>query len=285
MWVEPRSSCRCTGCRRVAGGVQGSELRSSLARPWTPPATRRPSANIAARRDVSCSRTRRRGSGNRDRRLCNGASSEVFLVRNLEVPRRALPLQLPRPLCHRRLISPSPSPANSRQDGISTHANVKRATIAASSPWPDSVSPQAIDGGGAIAHNPQGFMAHLLLVDDDNDIVEALGDLLREEGHEVHSAATGEEGLIVLRGSPLPDVLVLDVDMPVLGGPGMAHKMLLHDAGEENVPIILMSARGDLPQVARQMGTSYVLRKPTTINTFLDLLNRALRERQAPTSA
>ncbi|HZL19025.1 MAG TPA: response regulator [Polyangia bacterium] len=128
-------------------------------------------------------------------------------------------------------------------------------------------------------------MAHLLLVDDDNDIVEALGDLLREEGHEVHSAATGEEGLIVLRGSPLPDVLVLDVDMPVLGGPGMAHKMLLHDAGEENVPIILMSARGDLPQVARQMGTSYVLRKPTTINTFLDLLNRALRERQAPTSA
>jgi DNA-binding NtrC family response regulator len=128
-------------------------------------------------------------------------------------------------------------------------------------------------------------MAHLLLVDDDNDIVEALGELLREEGHEVHSASTGEEGLKVLRGSPLPDALVLDVDMPVLGGPGMAHKMLLHDAGEENVPIILMSARGDLPQVARQMGTSYVLRKPTTIDTFLDLLNRALRERRAPTSA
>jgi len=40
-------------------------------------------------------------------------------------------------------------------------------------------------------------MAHLLLVDDDNDIVEALGDLLREEGDEVHSASTGEEGLMV----------------------------------------------------------------------------------------
>ena len=86
-------------------------------------------------------------------------------------------------------------------------------------------------------------MAHLLLVDDDNDIVEAFGDLLGGEGHEVHSASTGEEGLVVLRASPLPDVLILDVDMPVLGGPGMAHKMLLHDAGEEHVPIILMSAR------------------------------------------
>jgi DNA-binding NtrC family response regulator len=128
-------------------------------------------------------------------------------------------------------------------------------------------------------------MAHLLLVDDDNDIVEALGELLREEGHEVQSASTGEEGLVVLRGSHLPDALVLDVDMPVLGGPGMAHKMLLHDAGEEMVPIILMSARDGLPQVARQMGTPYVLRKPTTIDAFLDLLNRALHERRAPTSA
>ena len=128
-------------------------------------------------------------------------------------------------------------------------------------------------------------MAHLLLVDDDNDIVEALGELLRAEGHEVHSASTGEQGLVVLRASPLPDALVLDVDMPVLGGPGMAHKMLLHDAGEENLPIILMSAREDLNQIARDMGTSYVVKKPTTIDTFLTVLDRALNERQAPLSA
>jgi CheY-like chemotaxis protein len=129
------------------------------------------------------------------------------------------------------------------------------------------------------------YMAHLLLVDDDNDIVEALGDLLRGEGHEIHSASTGEEGLVVLRASPLPDALVLDVDMPVLGGPGMAHRMLLHDAGEEHVPIILMSAREDLTQIARDMGTSYVVRKPTSINNFLTVLGRALHERKAPLSA
>jgi FixJ family two-component response regulator len=78
---------------------------------------------------------------------------------------------------------------------------------------------------------------------------------------------------------------VLDVDMPVLGGPGMAHQMLLHDAGEESIPIILMSGRADLPRIARQMGTPYFLAKPPTLDAFLTLLARTLRERRAPSAA
>jgi DNA-binding NtrC family response regulator len=126
-------------------------------------------------------------------------------------------------------------------------------------------------------------MAHLLLVDDDSDVVEAYAELLRSEGHVVHTAGTGEEGLQALRAASLPDVL--DVDMPVLGGPGMAHKMLLHDAGEEDIPILLMSGRDDLPQIAERMGTPYYLKKPADLEQFLDLLARALREREAPSTA
>jgi CheY-like chemotaxis protein len=128
-------------------------------------------------------------------------------------------------------------------------------------------------------------MAHLLLVDDNNDLIEGLGELLRINGHVVHTASTGEEGLTVLRAASLPDALVLDVDMPVLGGPEMAHKMLLHDAGEQNIPIVLMSGRDDLPEIAKRMGTPYFLSKTGDIEVFLDLLNRALRERKPPTSA
>jgi two-component system NtrC family response regulator/two-component system nitrogen regulation response regulator GlnG len=50
-------------------------------------------------------------------------------------------------------------------------------------------------------------MAHLLLVDDDDDIVELFSRFLRSEGHEVRSASTGEEGLQALRAAPLPDLL------------------------------------------------------------------------------
>jgi DNA-binding NtrC family response regulator len=128
-------------------------------------------------------------------------------------------------------------------------------------------------------------MANLLVVDDDNDLVDALGEMLRARGHVVHTAGTGEEGLLVLRSASLPDALILDVDMPILGGPGMAREMLVHDAGEEKIPIILVSGNSDLARIAKRMGTPYFLGKPCGIDALIHLLDRALRERRAPSSA
>jgi DNA-binding NtrC family response regulator len=128
-------------------------------------------------------------------------------------------------------------------------------------------------------------MAHLLLVDDDSDLVEAFAEILRAEGHDVKTAASGEEGLRALRAEPLPDLVVLDVDMPIMGGPAMAHEMLVHDAGEEKIPVLLMSGRADLAQIAARMGTPYFLPKSGDAGRFLFVLDRALRERVAPSSA
>lgn len=128
-------------------------------------------------------------------------------------------------------------------------------------------------------------LANLLIVDDDFDIVELMTEVLETEGHAVRSARTGEDGLKMLRSAPLPDSILLDVDMPVLGGPGMAHKMLLHDSGEEDVPIILCSARSDLPSLASEMGTPYWLTKPFELSALLTVLQRAIRERVAPACA
>jgi CheY-like chemotaxis protein len=128
-------------------------------------------------------------------------------------------------------------------------------------------------------------LANVLIVDDDLDLAECVSDVLEAKGHHVHAARTGEEGLEVLRASPLPDVILLDVDMPVLGGPGMAHRMMLHDAGEEKIPIVLSSGRSDLAALARTMGTPYWIAKPVSLDALLDLLARAIRERVAPLSA
>lgn len=130
-------------------------------------------------------------------------------------------------------------------------------------------------------------MANVLIVDDQPDMVELSGELLQSAGHHVRTGSNGEEGLKSLDSEPLPDCVLLDVDMPVLSGPEMVHRMLLHDAGEERIPILLISGRDDLAAVAKRVGTPYFLAKATPDygTALLKLLDRALVERRAPAAA
>ena len=140
---------------------------------------------------------------------------------------------------------------------------------------------------GTCIHILHSNMASILIVDDESDIVELSTELLESAGHRVQTGRNGEEGLKALAAGPLPECVLLDVDMPVLNGPGMAHAMLRHDAGEECIPILLVSGRDDLAEVARCIGTPYFLTKgaPGYGKALLELLDRALRERRAPAAA
>jgi len=124
-------------------------------------------------------------------------------------------------------------------------------------------------------------MADILIVDDDIDIADVLAVILISHGHEVRVARNGEEGLSLVYARK-PDLVLLDVEMPVLGGPEMAYRIFVHDLGYEEVPIILTSGVLDLPRVAAAVGTPYYLAKPYLIDALLPLVDRALRERIPP---
>lgn len=125
-------------------------------------------------------------------------------------------------------------------------------------------------------------MADLLLVDDDSDISEPLAEFLEADGHRVRIAENGEAGLRLL-AEALPDLVLLDVEMPVLGGPDMANRMFLEDVGRERVPIVFLSGVPDLHQIAHRVGTSYFLQKPFRLDALRKVVARALAERTAPT--
>jgi CheY-like chemotaxis protein len=127
----------------------------------------------------------------------------------------------------------------------------------------------------------EGNMADILIIDDDPDYAQALRDLLEAEGHRVRIGFDGAEGLDLVQ-QHMPDVTLLDVEMPVLGGPAMVSRMLIHDMGLENVPVVLLSGTPNLPEVARQVGTPYYLGKPYLQQQLVLLLNRVLAERAAP---
>ncbi len=83
-------------------------------------------------------------------------------------------------------------------------------------------------------------MAKILVVDDEPNIREVVGLYLRRDGHAVVSAADGEEALRLYRQSR-PDLVVLDLMLPRLGGLEVCRRM----QSERRVPLIMLTARGE----------------------------------------
>ncbi len=123
-------------------------------------------------------------------------------------------------------------------------------------------------------------MAEVLIVDDDDDLAEITALALEGAGHRTRRAGDGIEGLGRLR-ERLPDAVVLDVEMPLLDGPGVALERLIEDAGMEQVPIVLVSGCVDLAAAAAAVGTPYVLAKPYSLGELLAMIDRAVRGERA----
>jgi DNA-binding NtrC family response regulator len=124
-------------------------------------------------------------------------------------------------------------------------------------------------------------MADLLVVDDDALVAGTVADILMDEGHTVRTARNGAEGLWLL-SERLPDVIVLDVEMPQLSGPDMARQMMIENVGRERIPIVLLSGAVNLGRTAALLGTPYALEKPCKLDALLETTQRALTERRAP---
>jgi len=80
----------------------------------------------------------------------------------------------------------------------------------------------------------------VLLVDDEHAIVDALSGILEDEGYRVLTAAHGREALARL-AEARPDVLVLDVMMPIMGGRELLQQLRTSDEWR-TLPVLMMSA-------------------------------------------
>jgi CheY-like chemotaxis protein len=92
---------------------------------------------------------------------------------------------------------------------------------------------------------------HILLVDDDDALREALHLLLAEQGYVVHSAATGAQALQTFHTTPI-DLAILDIQMPKMDG----YSLRIELRKGRRVPVIFMSALAypEVRQHALSMG-------------------------------
>jgi CheY-like chemotaxis protein len=113
----------------------------------------------------------------------------------------------------------------------------------------------------------------VLVVDDDPDIREMIAQALELEGWSVAGAANGEEALRALRHGPRPDVILLDLMMPVMNGFEFMDAQR-RDAALAAIPIVLISGDERLKEKAATARVAAFLKKPMDLVELLDTVQR-----------
>jgi DNA-binding response OmpR family regulator len=121
-------------------------------------------------------------------------------------------------------------------------------------------------------------MAKLLIVEDDGDLQQMLSLAFNKEGYEVHYAFNGKEGYDKIL-SVQPDVVLLDLMMPVLNGVEVI-KLVTTNTLTRDIPIIVMTAHGDksdmLETSIKAQGVREYIRKPFEVASLKGMVRRLL---------
>lgn len=90
-------------------------------------------------------------------------------------------------------------------------------------------------------------MVHILAVDDDNEVLETVGRVLRHEAYEVSLATSAAQALTLLE-KRTPDLLVLDIMMPEMDGVTLC-RQLRRDSRFIPLPILFLTAKGSTDDI------------------------------------
>lgn len=116
----------------------------------------------------------------------------------------------------------------------------------------------------------------ILVIEDDTDVRWMIVDYLTQQGYQVETAIDGQQAISRLKGDA-PDLVTLDLNMPIVDGARVAEQLRL-ERGWELVPILMVSAAHDAPDWARKVKGVTLLQKPFELKQLGEAV-----ERLAPT--
>ena len=126
---------------------------------------------------------------------------------------------------------------------------------------------------------------HILVVEDEEDILELLRYNLHKEGHRVTGVLSGEEGMRAARSQP-PDLIILDLMLPGKDGLTVCRELKM-DAKTRDLPIIILTAKGEEADIVAglELGADDYVTKPFSPRVLLARLRAVLRRGQAEPAA
>ena len=123
--------------------------------------------------------------------------------------------------------------------------------------------------------------AGVLVVEDDTAVGQVVADLLADEGYQVRWATDGQAALAVLEGWR-PDVIVLDLTMPVMDGRAFraAQQRLAKEVAR--VPVVVLSGLRQAHATAEELGAAAALTKPFDLDELVTTIERVLEQQPSP---
>lgn len=121
-------------------------------------------------------------------------------------------------------------------------------------------------------------MAQVLVVEDDEDVREAMVELLDERGYDVISACNGIEALAQMQAHQELGLVLLDLSMPVMDGWECCENMA-KDPRLVGLPVVLLSGTSSLEAEQKELGAAAVLAKPFSPAALLAAVERYTRRR------
>lgn len=122
----------------------------------------------------------------------------------------------------------------------------------------------------------------ILIVDDEPNIVAAIEFLLRRGGHEVLVARDGEKALEII-GGRVPDLVILDVMMPLRSGYDVCRRIRERDEWR-HIKVVMLSAKGRDAEVGKglAMGADLYVTKPFSTRELMAKIEELLGSPSQP---
>jgi DNA-binding response OmpR family regulator len=125
----------------------------------------------------------------------------------------------------------------------------------------------------------EGARPSVLLVEDDAEVRSSVAEILELEGFAVDTAIHGQQALDKLRAGASPNVLLLDLMMPVMNGLELLEHLRTHSEVRSPPVIVLSANRG---YDADDLGVAAIVRKPFDVDALVDNIAAVLRGSSQP---
>ena len=112
----------------------------------------------------------------------------------------------------------------------------------------------------------------ILVIEDDKTILFTVKEFLKMEGYDVQTAENGFAALELLKTGVIPNLILLDMKMPIMNGWQFASEFLAKY--DHKTPIVVMTAAADAEQRAKDINANGWVSKPFDFDHFLKMIKK-----------